>query len=138
MTLKRLQNDFDGLFDKIEQAVVLHSKEVALVFVGKVTAYSRVDTSKLISNYQVSVGSREGSVLDAFIEGSRGSTGEASRSVAIFEAEESLSAKTQVGQDIYIVNNVDYLLEDVDIGRTFETSVIQVEASKRSFANAKL
>lgn len=138
MTLRSLQNDFDGLFDRIEQAVVLHSREVALTFVSRVTAHARVDTSQLISNFQVSVGSRELSVIEAFVPGGAGLTGPASRSIAIGEAEFELESKVRIGQDIYVVNNVEYLLEDIDIGRTFEFSAIEAENSSRGFKNARL
>ena len=137
MSLKRLARDIQKLPDRIEAAVVQEVKDFALSVVDIGTLNSPVDTSKLISNYQISVGSSTEAVLEAAIDGSRGSTSSASRSVTLLEAEADLASKTAVGQDVYVVNNTEYLLErnqgDGFLDNVFQEAVVRAQSRPFKF-----
>lgn len=119
MTLERLKRDFENLLPKIEKAANDKAKEFAVTFVEIVTNQSRVDTSKLISNFQVFVGSASDIVIEAHVPGKLGSTRSLSRSVAISNAKTAVAGKLP-GQVIEIVNNAPYLIESIDIGPSFQ------------------
>ena len=132
MSLRRLANDIRRLPERIELAVVEEVKDFALSVVDIGTINSPVDTSRLISNYHISVGSSSEQVFEAAVEGQLGSTSSASRSVTLLEAEADLAAKTAIGQDVYIVNNTEYLLErnqaDGFLDRIFSEAVVRAQS----------
>jgi len=129
MSLERLKNDFENLLPKIEQAASDLAVEFALKYVETVTAEARVDTSKLISNFQVFTGSANQIQLEAFVSGRDGSTRNQSRSRVIKNAEKTLIGKSP-NDNIMIVNNVPYLIPELDIGNSFELTVSAVKGSK--------
>ena len=132
MSLRRLANDIRRLPERIELAVVEEVKDFALSVVDIGTINSPVDTSRLISNYHISVGSSSEEVFEAAVEGRLGSTSSASRSVTLLEAEADLAAKTAIGQDVYVVNNTEYLLErnqaDGFLDRIFSEAVVRAQS----------
>ena len=132
MSLRRLANDIRRLPERIELAVVEEVKDFALSVVDIGTINSPVDTSRLISTYHISVGSSSEQVFEAAVEGQLGSTSSASRSVTLLEAEADLAAKTAIGQDVYIVNNTEYLLErnqaDGFLDRIFSEAVVRAQS----------
>ena len=132
MSLRRLANDIRRLPERIELAVVEEVKDFALSVVDIGTINSPVDTSRLISNYHISVGSSSEQVFEAAVEGQLGSTSSASRSVTLLEAEADLAAKTAIGQDVYVVNNTEYLLErnqaDGFLDRIFSEAVVRAQS----------
>lgn len=132
MSLRRLASDIRRLPERIELAVVEEVKDFALSVVDIGTINSPVDTSRLISNYHISVGSSSEEVFEAAVEGRLGSTSSASRSVTLLEAEADLAAKTAIGQDVYVVNNTEYLLErnqaDGFLDRIFSEAVVRAQS----------
>ena len=132
MSLRRLANDIRRLPERIELAVIEEVKDFALSVVDIGTINSPVDTSRLISNYHISVGSSSEQVFEAAVEGQLGSTSSASRSVTLLEAEADLAAKTAIGQDVYVVNNTEYLLErnqaDGFLDRIFSEAVVRAQS----------
>ena len=102
-------------------------------FVEIVTARAPVDTSKLISNFQVSVGSAINTQIDAITEGRAGSTASSTRAAVISRSRTALRGKP-VGQPIYVTNNVDYL-EDQDRDKggflqpSFQAAIARAEAT---------
>ena len=132
MSLRRLARDIRRLPERIELAVVEEVKDFALSVVDIGTINSPVDTSRLISNYHISVGTSSEEVFEAAVEGRLGSTSSASRSVTLLEAEADLAAKTAIGQDVYVVNNTEYLLErnqaDGFLDRIFSEAVVRAQS----------
>ena len=132
MSLRRLANDIRRLPERIELAVIDEVKDFALSIVDIGTINSPVDTSRLISNYHISVGSSSEQVFEAAVEGQLGSTSSASRSVTLLEAEADLASKTAIGQDVYVVNNTEYLLErnqaDGFLDRIFSEAVVRAQS----------
>ena len=122
------------LIERVEQATIRKSREVALTFVEIVTSRAPVDTSKLISNFQVSVGNQISNEIEAINAGVQGSTAGSSRAAVIQKAKMALQEKQAVGQVINVTNNVPYLLQqDADKGGflrpSFEAAIVVAEST---------
>jgi hypothetical protein len=86
-----------------------------------------VDTSQALSNWQVSYGFRPPSFLPPYVEGSRGSTRNASAKATISIAKYSLEGR-KAGQVIYLTNNAPYIV-DLARGSSKQAPSGWVEAS---------
>ena len=107
-----LEQEIDGIKAESSRAAV----DVAKKVVRELVATTPVDTSKAISNWQVSLGSPVSNELDAHVLGAKGSTSQQSAQVSITLANAELS-KHAYGQEIYISNLADYV-SDLNDGTT--------------------
>lgn len=99
--MNRLANDLDVRSSNVAIAV-------AAAVVTDLIQNTPVDTSKALSNWVVSLGSKSGAVLAPFVPGSAGSSQGASQSQAVAAAVRILTTKTP-GQSIWISNNLPYI-----------------------------
>lgn len=86
------------------------SKKVAFQMLKHLTLVTPVDTSKALSNWQLSIGEPAQSEREAFFLGSKGSTKFASASKTVAEASSVLKSK-KPGQSIWISNLADYIVD---------------------------
>lgn len=95
---------------------------------------TRIDTSKLVSNWQVSIDGAGRGVLEAHFQGKAGSTGGSSiaTSLALGYAEIERFKITQ-NRDLYLTNNTPYF-RYVDDGQTSDA----MRAAQVSIAGARL
>lgn len=84
------------------------AKHVAETIVKELATKTPVDTSKAISNWQVTLDVAATAEINAYFEGSKGSTYSASSSETIQNAIAALHKK-KPGQTIYITNNASYI-----------------------------
>lgn len=84
------------------------AKKVALAIVRELVISTPVDTSKALSNWQVSLNTRPAGSLPPYAYGNRGSTQEISAVDAIRVAELILKNK-KPGDVIHITNNLPYI-----------------------------
>ena len=137
-TLDDLVVDVEAFMPLVKNAIINQSKRFTMAFVKNATliSVSPVDTSKLISNYRVSVGDYPLGDIEAYYEGGtavgqpKGSTWWQSRGSALFDARVELAGKTTIGQVIYIVNNVDYFDDQIRekgdfFARAFRTAEVE-------------
>ncbi len=83
-------------------------KKVVIAIVRNLTTNTPVDTSKALSNWIVSLGSKDGSKIDPHFYGQRGSTQELSAVYAITAAMRILE-NAKPGQSVWISNNLPYI-----------------------------
>ena len=136
MSLRGLQNDLLELNDRIFRETKFRTEQFAINFVDFLVDESPVDTSNLISNYQVSVGTPASDVVLPHVPGFAGSTRNASGTITRLEAQFELAGR-RVGQTIFVTNNVDYLealnsnTQRSDNGfleRSFEMAIVKTES----------
>lgn len=82
--------------------------KTALAIVSDLATVTPVDTSQALSNWQVSLNTPVGNIIDAYYTGSKGSTQELSAVDTIRKAREVLSHK-KPGEDIHISNLLRYI-----------------------------
>lgn len=107
-TLKGLAARMNERADKLDEEASNAAVQTALTIVGSLAYDTPVDTSKAISNWQVSVGSPVSGDRPAFYPGELGSTYGASAAATLDAARAALAAK-KPGQTIYISNLLPYI-----------------------------
>ena len=106
--LEGLVIEMDNLKKKIEVAVNKDTQDVAIEVLKTFVNVTRVDTSKAISNYLVSIGSAPSFIINARYPGKGGSTTGPSSKSTIDEGTYKIRGR-QIGQDIVIQNNLSYI-----------------------------
>lgn len=101
---KRLERKAKSIGDTGNEVAKLFTE----VLVGQLTTVTPVDTSKALSNWQVSLEQPNTLEIDALVLGSKGSTALASADQARGRARDILKKK-KAGQTIYISNNASYI-----------------------------
>jgi hypothetical protein len=109
-TLLDLANSLDRRADKLDQAASDAAVEVAVILVSKLTAFTPVDTSNALSNWQVGLGAPVDDTRRPYFWGTRGSTAHTSAMATIAAAKAVLSGK-KPGEVIFISNSVDYIMD---------------------------
>ena len=102
------------LIPKINQQQNLRTIEIARSILQELVYNTPVDTSKLLSNWQIGIGSPYNVDLPAYSVGSLGSTYLSSAADTLAIGNYRLSQR-QIGEPIYISNNAPYVRE-VDQG----------------------
>lgn len=118
MNISRLSGAIKALRAKIPEEVNRATKEVAMVVLETAASATPVDTTQALSNWQIGVGARPITFIGPHVPGFAGVTKYASLSVVESEGNKALQNR-QVGVDIHIVNNADYIegLNDGTISR---------------------
>lgn len=97
------------------------------------TSLTVIDTSKAVSNWQVSLDSPINIGIGAHVKGKGGDTGNASITVAKTDARNELRNK-KVGQSIFIVNNSADVAEFVAWnGKSYETNANLLNAESEAY-----
>lgn len=107
-TLLDLAERMESLADALPRGAAAAVNDVALGVVEYLTDETPVDTSRALSNWQVSLGRPFMYDIGPYAEGIWGSTKAVSREQAIATARYLLSMR-KPGQTIYISNNVPYI-----------------------------
>lgn len=103
-----LANRIGARRSQIEQAANNAAIQVAMTIVTRLANITPVDTSRAISNWQVTIGQPSNFSLFPYYPGNFGSTEHASAQATIDAARQVLVGK-RPGQTIFIVNNLDYI-----------------------------
>lgn len=106
--LQELANNLEARAKAIPELANRLAKHVAETIVIELATKTPVDTSKAISNWQVTLNSPATAEINAHYEGSHGSTYGQSSSETISLARALLRNK-KPGQTIFITNNADYI-----------------------------
>ena len=122
-----LSNKLRSLKKDLKPSVTKLTTTLALDIVQELVFRTPADTSKALSNWNVKVGSSSRDVIEAYIQGERGSTRIASAEEAIGNANASLKGR-KLGQIIYITNNVDYI-KDLNDGSSLQAPAGFVDIS---------
>lgn len=85
-------------------------KEIALKVLDVATSLTVIDTSKAVSNWQVSLDYPQLDGLEAHVKGKGGSTGQESIRHTKSDAIEAIKDK-KIGQSIFIINNAELVPE---------------------------
>lgn len=118
-----LETRRDVLPQQASQAAVILAQNV-LKDLGAVTP---VDTTKAVSNWQVTLDAPAATERDAYYPGVQGDTHAASAQAMLYAGNQVLSEK-QPGQKVYITNNVDYI-ENLNNGSSKQAPAGFVERS---------
>ena len=105
----------------IEKEVNKAVRQVALVADRELVLSTPVDTGRARSNWFVNLNSPNRQIFEPYVPGEKGSTASSNSQAAIDQAVLTIF-KRQIGQDIYISNNLDY------IGKLNEGSSAQAPA----------
>jgi hypothetical protein len=81
-------------------------KDIAFKVIQTAIDNTKVDTSRAISNWQISVGKEENNLKKAYYYGFAGSTKEQSRLTTLVHANDALRDK-KIGESVFITNDVD-------------------------------
>lgn len=108
--LKYLARFTRELAEKIKVGARELPKEVANELVETLINVTPVDTSKALSNWMATLNKPSTSEIGPYFDGDKGSTAKQSSMAAIDAADSNISGR-KTSQDIYIVNNVDYIEE---------------------------
>lgn len=92
----------------IERNINRTVRQVALVADRELVLATPVDTGRARSNWFVNLGAPNRSVSEPYFPGEKGSTASSNSQAAIDQATQVISRR-QIGQDIYISNNLDYI-----------------------------
>jgi hypothetical protein len=117
-----LAKDMQALAVKLPIAASEVAKDVARTVLHDLTQVTPVDTGLALSNWQVGIGSAPGGIVPPFSPSPRGRvkqgvwvhsvdpivTAQANAQPTFDAGNNAINSKT-VGEDIYIVNNVDYI-----------------------------
>jgi len=109
MAQSTLANRLETKFLEIVERKGLVKKAAEAILIDLVFK-TPVDTSKAISNYQVTTGSPSSTVLPPFFIGKRGST-RGTSSAEVFKRGLLVIQARKKGQDIIIRNNADYVVD---------------------------
>ena len=85
-------------------------KQAASILVTRLVYNTPVDTSQALSNYLVGINSPVRYMVPARVPGTKGSTAAASSAQTIQDAE-SVIAMSLPGDEIYVTNSADYILD---------------------------
>lgn len=107
-TLLDLANDLDKLNSRISESASKHAAETALAMVGELVYHTPVDTSKALSNWDLTLDAPANDPHGAYFKGEHGSTLSRSAAQALAVAKQTLKAK-KPGQVIFIANNLPYI-----------------------------
>lgn len=127
MDLNDLANKLNNMNKQIKEDTNNKAIDFALDLLDELVENTPVDTSKAVSNWQVSIISPETREIDAHILGSRGSSKDMSIEIVKMEAKNTLSAK-KAGDSIFITNNADYIA-DLNNGTSTQAPAGFIEAS---------
>ena len=86
------------------------TNKVALYLVKELTLVTPVDTSKALSNWQLSKTGKPSKELQAYVSGSRGSSFGASSAATQLEATQNIKGR-KLGQTVFISNLADYIVK---------------------------
>jgi len=106
--LRALARRAEALKRAIPQAASDLASSVARVIQKDLVTVTPVDTSKALSNWQMSVQVPLGLYLPPYVPGNEGSTQEESAQMAIMQGEQALAEK-KPGVPIFLVNNAPYI-----------------------------
>lgn len=105
---QRLAEDAERMAKEMRKAASEAAKGMAVEIISRLAYATPVDTSRALSNWQLSVGFPKFREVEPYYMGQAGSTKEASASETVRAAEESVKNK-KPGQAVFITNNVDYM-----------------------------
>lgn len=125
-TLLDLANSMDRLAVRIPIAASRLASEVSELLQVDLTATTPVDTSKAISNWVMIAGEPWDIELDAYYEGSGGSTMNQSIEAALIQGRQQIALK-QPGEPLFIANNASYI-RDLNDGTSAQAPAGFVEA----------
>lgn len=108
MTFDLLAPAIRKLRKDIPERVAEATNEVAIVFLESVIRFTPVDTTKALSNWQVSLNEATEGVIGARVPGVAGSTKAASAAEAVAAGRRELRNR-RVGIEIHISNNAPYI-----------------------------
>lgn len=106
--LRTLAKRAEALKKAIPQAASELAASVARVIHKDLVLVTPVDTSKALSNWQLSIQAPLPLYLPPYVPGSQGSTQEESAQMALNQGEQQLADK-KPGMPIYLVNNAPYI-----------------------------
>lgn len=106
--LSYLAKQLEERSKEINKAASDVAVKAALTIVGDLAYHTPVDTSKALSNWQVSLNAPVSGNIAPYFHGDKGSTQKASAGQTLEEAKRILESK-QPGQPIYITNNLPYI-----------------------------
>ena len=110
--------------DKVERGAGKIVKDAAKAALEYAALNTRIDTSKLVSNWQVGIDAPAGGVLPAHFPGKKGSTGAASIATSISLGFAEIERfKITVNRDLFLTNNTPYF-RYVDDGQNAEAQRI--------------
>jgi HK97 gp10 family phage protein len=127
MNLNDLANKLNNMTKQIEKETSNKAVDFALDLLDELAESTPVDTSKAVSNWQVSIITPETREIDAHILGRKGSSKDMSIEIVRMEAKNTLSAKI-AGDSIFITNNADYIA-DLNNGTSIQAPAGFIEAS---------
>lgn len=107
-SLLDLANSLYKKADEIEKAASDLAIGVALTIVGDLAIKTPVDTSKALSNWQVTLDNPANNTIPPYYPGSDGSTFSASAAETLSKAKIALRDK-KPGESIFITNNLPYI-----------------------------
>lgn len=105
---KNLERDVKSFEKNLRKAASDTAKAKTIETLRILAAISPIDTSRLVSNWRVSVGFPKTTKISPYVPGLDGDTGPASVYAMIANAQDSMRNK-KTGQTIFITNNVPYL-----------------------------
>lgn len=105
LKLVKLADDTANKVKKIKSEAV---PKIALEVLKNLEIETPVDTSKALSNWQITLGSQSWALLPAHFAGGKGSTRKQSIQETISQAIITLNNRTEE-QDVYITNNLPYI-----------------------------
>lgn len=106
--LNSFSRRIDILADRVEENADKLVRKVALAADQAVVSGTPVDKGRARSNWIVTINSPATETIDAYSEGSKGSTGEANITAATSQAESVISGYRN-GDEIHITNNLTYI-----------------------------
>jgi hypothetical protein len=109
-TLNDLGASLEKQLESVRKKASQRAVSAALKMVRELVYATPVDTSKALSNWQVTLGQPAAFSRNAYFEGDRGSTYEKSAATAFIAAQLVLKEK-KPGQSIWLTNNVNYIVD---------------------------
>jgi hypothetical protein len=94
--------------ERIEENANMLVRRAAIAVDATVVLATPVDTGRARANWQASLGGPETGVREAYIRGSKGSTGAANAHAAQEQARAVIAAR-RPGQTVHITNNLPYI-----------------------------
>lgn len=108
--LTQLASFLNKLDSKIRNQASLHAKMIAGNVHEELVYETPVDTSRALSNWQVSLGSPISGEIPPYALGFQGTSADVSASAAIASGQRAIANKIP-GQSIFITNNVSYIID---------------------------
>lgn len=108
MTFDLLAGQISKIRKQIPEEVNKATQKVAKVILETAAGNTPVDTTKAISNWQVTQNRSASSILGPKVPGTKGSTRQASLQITIDEGVAAMKGR-RVGTEIHIANNAPYI-----------------------------